>query len=74
MALGFTYRLELEDGTPADPPTFRSTVTAWKAGDTIPLGGGRSLRVIHVQPGTDPGEDPLLIVLDAAKLRQANEA
>ena len=24
MALGFTFRLELEDGTPADPPTFRS--------------------------------------------------
>ena len=24
MALGFMYRLELEDGTHADPPTFRS--------------------------------------------------
>ena len=23
MALGFTYGLELEDGTPANPPTFR---------------------------------------------------
>jgi hypothetical protein len=24
MAYGLTFRLEREDGTPADPPTFRS--------------------------------------------------
>jgi hypothetical protein len=38
---GFTYRLEHEDGTPADPPTFRTAVPNWQAGDTIPLGAGR---------------------------------
>jgi hypothetical protein len=37
MPLGVTFRLELEDGTPADPPTFRTAVLTWKAGDTIPL-------------------------------------
>jgi hypothetical protein len=40
---GFTYRLEHEDGTPADPPTFRTVVPTWKAGDEIPLGAGRAL-------------------------------
>lgn len=41
MALAFKYRLELEDGTPADPPTFRSASgVAWRAGDRIPWGEG----------------------------------
>jgi hypothetical protein len=42
--MAFIYTLEHEDGTPADPPTFRSSPgTSWNAGDTIPL-GGRTLR------------------------------
>jgi hypothetical protein len=45
----FTFKLELEDGTPADPPMFTAAVPNWKAGDTIPLGAGRSLRVVEVQ-------------------------
>lgn len=40
----FVYRLELEDGTPADPPTLRTAVPNWSAGDTIPLGHGRTPR------------------------------
>jgi len=33
----FIRKLEREDGTPADPPTFRSLPgTSWNAGDTIP--------------------------------------
>ena len=51
MALGFMYRLELEDGTPADPPTFTAAVPNWKPGDTIPLGPGHSLRVLGVREG-----------------------
>ena len=40
MAYGLTFRLELEDGTPADPPTFRSAPgVTLSVGDTIPLGG-----------------------------------
>jgi hypothetical protein len=31
MALGFTYGLELQDGTPADPPVLHSTISTWQA-------------------------------------------
>jgi hypothetical protein len=37
---GFAFRLEREDGTPADPPTFRAAVPNWRPGDTIPPGRG----------------------------------
>jgi hypothetical protein len=47
----FNFKLELEDGTPAEPPTFTAAVPNWKAGDTIPLGPGRSLRVVEVGNG-----------------------
>jgi hypothetical protein len=29
----FVYRLELEDGTPADPPTLRTAVPTWRGGE-----------------------------------------
>ena len=45
----FTFKLVLEDGTPADPPTFTAAVPNWKAGDVVPLGAGRSLRVVEVR-------------------------
>ena len=45
----FKYQLGLEDGTPADPPTFTAAVPNWKAGDTIPLGGGESYRVVDAK-------------------------
>lgn len=59
----FTYRLELEDGTPADPPTLDVAVPTWRSGDTIPLGRDRILRVIGVRQETD--EDPVLVVESA---------
>ena len=31
----FNYKLVLEDGTPADPPTFTTAVPDWQAGDAI---------------------------------------
>jgi hypothetical protein len=46
---GFTFRLEHVDGTPADPPTLHTVVPNWSPGDTIPLGPGRTLRVIDVR-------------------------
>jgi hypothetical protein len=58
----FTYRLEYEDGTPADPPTLDTAVPNWRAGDTIPLGQDKMLRVIDSRPGQEPDEDPLLVV------------
>jgi hypothetical protein len=58
---GFTYRLELEDGTPADPPSLETAVPNWRAGDTIPLGRDRILRVIDTRP-REPDEDPVLVL------------
>ena len=44
--MAFIYKLEHNDGTPADPPTFRSSPgTSWNAGDRIPL-SKRALRVL----------------------------
>jgi hypothetical protein len=62
--MAFTYRLEQEDGTPADPPTFRTAVPTWRAGDTVPLSPGRALRVIAVRDAGGDDEDPVLVVED----------
>jgi hypothetical protein len=59
---GFTYRLEHEDGTPADRPVLHTTVPTWQAGDTIPLGAGRTLRVIEIRAVNDPDDEPGLVV------------
>jgi hypothetical protein len=37
--MAFSYKLEQPDGTPADPPTLRSAVSSWHAGDSIRLAG-----------------------------------
>ena len=50
--MAFTFKLETEDGTPADPPTFKTIAPLWRPGDTIPL-GARALRVVEVRDG-DP--------------------
>jgi hypothetical protein len=65
MATAFTFRLELADGTPADPPTIRSAPgTSWSAGDTIPLGSKRALRVIgkRLAENLDGDSVPVLVV------------
>ena len=48
--MAFQFRLGRKDGTPADPPVLHTAVPTWQAGDTIPLGADRTLRVIA---GTD---------------------
>jgi hypothetical protein len=58
----FTFTLEHEDGSPAEPPTLSSAVPNWSPGDTIPLGGNRSLRVVEVRPGPEPDGDPVLVI------------
>ena len=45
---GFTFRLEHEDGTPAEPRTFDAAVPNWRPGDTIHLGPGKVLRVVAI--------------------------
>jgi hypothetical protein len=56
----FAYRLELHDGTPADPPTLR-TAAATRPGDTIPLGRDRTLRVTDRRASATDGT-PVLVV------------
>jgi hypothetical protein len=33
--MAFTYRLEKEDGAPADPPVLHTAVPTWSVGDTF---------------------------------------
>jgi hypothetical protein len=60
--MAFTYRLVLEDGTPADPPIFHTAVPNWRPGDVIPLRPGVNLRVIDLLPAKDLAENGALVV------------
>jgi hypothetical protein len=60
--MAFDFELENLDGTPASPPTLASAVPNWKAGDVIPLGPGRALRVVDLRLNQDPTGDPILVV------------
>ena len=56
----FSFRLQHEDGTPADPPTLKAAVPNWSPGDTIPL-RARTLRVVEVRDD-DADQAPVLVV------------
>ena len=72
MALGYMFRLELGDGTPAAPPTFRSAPgVRWSVGDTIPL-GARMLRVVAIRD--DDADQPPVLVVDGVSGSAANAA
>jgi len=58
--MAFTYKLELEDGTPADPPILDTAVPNWRAGDTIPL-GKRSLLVVGIR---DDADQPSVLIVE----------
>jgi hypothetical protein len=60
--MSFTYRVEHEDGSLAEPPTFKTAVPNWNPDDTIPLGNSRTLRVVEIRPGPDPDGDAVLVV------------
>ena len=66
--VAFTYRLEHEDGAPADPPTMRGAAgVSWQPGETVPLGGGRALRVIDTRLDERTYGDPVcVLVVEAA--------
>ena len=63
--MAFTFKLELADGTPADPSSFRTVAPQWRPGDEIPLGSGRALLVVRSRV-TDVDETPVLIVEDVS--------
>jgi hypothetical protein len=58
--MAFTFKLEHEDGTAAEPPVLHAAVPNWSVGDTIPLGRA-TLRVVELRLD-DPGRDPVLVV------------
>ena len=60
--MAFAYTLKHDDGSPAEPPTFKTAVPNWSPGDTIPVGRDRTLRVLDVRPGSEPDGDPVLVV------------
>jgi hypothetical protein len=60
--MAFLFRLETEDGLPAEPPTLATAVPNWRAGDTIPL-GRRMLRVVCIRD-EDADQPPVLVVED----------
>jgi hypothetical protein len=64
--MAFMFRLEGKDGTPAEPAepvTFRTAISSWRPGDTIPL-GRKTLRVVHVRD-EDADQAPVLVVEDS---------
>jgi hypothetical protein len=50
-----TFKLERLDGTPADPPSDRTTVYRWSPGDRIPIKPGRTLQVVRVRRNSRRG-------------------
>ena len=61
--MAFLFKLETEDGAPAEPPSLATAVLNWRAGDTIPL-GRRTLRVVRVCDD-DADQPPVLVVEEA---------
>jgi hypothetical protein len=51
--MAFTYKLLLEDGTPADPPTFTTAVPTWHAGDKVLIRPGRTFRILAIIDSRD---------------------
>ena len=70
--MAFQFRLETEDGKPADPPSIGSAVPNWRQGDTIPL-GSRILRVVDVRDD-DADQPPVLVVADVSEPASSDEA
>jgi hypothetical protein len=45
----YHFRLLRSDGSPFDPPTYRTTVLTWGQGGKIPLTAERTLPVLGVR-------------------------
>jgi hypothetical protein len=62
---GFLFRLETEDGKPADPPTLHAAVPDRRAGHEIYF-GHKTLRVVG-RRDDEADLPPVLIVEDVAQ-------
>jgi hypothetical protein len=69
MGFVFTFTLQNEDGTPADPPTLKTAVPDWHQGDTIPRDDGKTLRMVEVQPARAADDDPVLVVIEDERFK-----
>jgi hypothetical protein len=69
----YRFRLELTNGEPADPPTYRSSVLTWRQGDKIPLNADRTLRVLGVRDD-DADKPPVLVVEDMPRRASSDAA
>jgi hypothetical protein len=49
----FTFRLILEDGTPADPPRFASSEPNWRVGETVMVTPTNVYRIVEVHAAAD---------------------
>ena len=61
--MAFLFKLETEDGAPAEPAELHAVVPNWRAGDTIHL-GSRTLRVVALRD-VEGDAPPVLVVEDA---------
>jgi hypothetical protein len=59
----FAYKLEREDGSPADPQTLQAAVPNLRVGDVIALGTGRALRVVDTRLREDSDGDPVMVLV-----------
>ena len=66
---GFLFRLETEDGSPAEPPTLSSAVPNWREGDTIHLGKRAAVVALRDEDGDTP---PALVVEPIVGFRTVN--
>jgi hypothetical protein len=64
---GHLFRLEHEDGTPADPPTLSAAVPNWPVGSTMHV-RGRTLVVVGNRDD-DADKPPVLVVEDVVRSR-----
>jgi hypothetical protein len=68
----FAFKLEHEDGTPADPPTLQAARPDWKAGDSMYF-GRKTLGVVAVRD-EDAAQPPTLVVRDRAESASGDAA
>jgi len=60
--MAFLFRLEMEDGSPAEPPTLSAAVPNWSPGDVIALSAGRCLVVVGKRD--DDADAPAVLIVE----------
>jgi hypothetical protein len=51
--MAFTYKLVLEDGTPAEPPKFVSSEPNWHVGAKVLIRPGTEYRIVAIDQAAD---------------------